>query len=1067
MFGTWKLRAISRFARRHIVALTFVSIGAGVVAVGAFVANDLSNASGEVRQTYTESISGLDLIGELQYQTQEARRSMLYALATSDKSRQREYSDAARTADDAVSDLLHQHQRLGHSPSETSVAVQLDADWSAYLQIRYKVMALILAGNSRAAIDLDLSSGVPAFDRVREDIKVIKQFHKTQAETRMNQVGSSYNRSLVKLLAILALVELISVVAARMVQRSAMLGALQRSESRLRDVIESINEGMCVIGADNHIELWNKAAELNWRRTREETVGKKLTEVFPALADTPLPRAIWDSRQTGHAESIPDLRFDVRGDDGRDEVFETRIFPFESGATVFFNDVTDKTRAEEARRESEQRYRNLFDNATLGIYRVTPEGRFLIANSAMARLLGYDSFEEMSADGVISEEFRANLQRDRFNDLIEQDGEVHGMAGELKRRDGSSVFIRENSRATRNPDGSVACYEGTIEDVTEQKTAEDALRESQALFDSVINSLPVSVFCKDPDGRFTFANRFFCQRVGKPPEELVGKTDHELFPSRLADKHREDDLRAVSGEIIDFVEEQVGRNQNKTYIRAVKSPRYDASGRIAGMQGIFWDITEEKEAQDQLASERDLLYSLMDNIPEIIYFKDADGRFTRVNKAMARYLGLVDPGQAVGRTDFDFFPEEYAAESKKYDRQIIAFAQPVVGRVERVTSPDGIIHWMLSTRAPVRDKEGSVTSIVGIARDITERKQSEDALEKALAELLGVVSLVSQGDLTRRGAEGDDTLGRIARSLNQMLDDFGGILGKVMDLARSVSSNAIEVMTASEQISIGSDRQVGEVASTSSAVEEMAASMNQVSKNAAASAEAARLALVTAKQGDATVRETSEAMLRINASVLQTAEKMRALAKRSSEISEIINLINGIASQTNLLAVNAAIQAAHAGEAGLGFSVVAEEIRKLAEGSATAMKDIAGLVTAIQRETAEAISAMEDGMLEVQQGSSLAQQARQSLHQISAVVKHSTELIEEISIASDQQAQTTQNVAGAMQTISTIAIETSSGAQETTQTVSEMVSLSERLNQAISQFTVKDNGNRRVPQWGD
>jgi twitching motility protein PilJ len=289
-----------------------------------------------------------------------------------------------------------------------------------------------------------------------------------------------------------------------------------------------------------------------------------------------------------------------------------------------------------------------------------------------------------------------------------------------------------------------------------------------------------------------------------------------------------------------------------------------------------------------------------------------------------------------------------------------------------------------------------------------------------------------------------------------MLDNFSSILTQVMGIAMSVSSNAIEVLSASEQISIGSDRQVGEITSTSSAVEEMAASMNQVSKNAETSVESARRALMTAIQGDTSVRNTSEAMMRINTAVLQTADKMRVLAKRGSEITEIINLINGIASQTNLLAVNAAIQAAHAGEAGLGFSVVAEEIRKLAEGSARATKDISRLVTAIQRETAEALTAMQQGMNEVNEGASLAEQARQSLQKISSVVKQSAELIEEISAASEEQARTTRNVAGAMQTISSIALETSAGAQETTRTISGMVSLSDKLNNAISQFKVKD-----------
>jgi twitching motility protein PilJ len=198
-------------------------------------------------------------------------------------------------------------------------------------------------------------------------------------------------------------------------------------------------------------------------------------------------------------------------------------------------------------------------------------------------------------------------------------------------------------------------------------------------------------------------------------------------------------------------------------------------------------------------------------------------------------------------------------------------------------------------------------------------------------------------------------------------------------------------------------------------------------------------------------------MGRIDSAVQQTAEKMRLLGVRSTEISEILDLINDIAAQTNLLALNAAIEAAHAGEAGLGFSVVAEEIRKLAERSGRATKDIGNLIKSIQKETLEALAAMENGMKEVEGGSTLAGKASRALNDISIAVRESSELIEEISAASDEQAKVTRNLAGAMQTISTITLETTAGAHETAQTIQGMVSLSEQLNKAISQFKVRDD----------
>ena len=199
-------------------------------------------------------------------------------------------------------------------------------------------------------------------------------------------------------------------------------------------------------------------------------------------------------------------------------------------------------------------------------------------------------------------------------------------------------------------------------------------------------------------------------------------------------------------------------------------------------------------------------------------------------------------------------------------------------------------------------------------------------------------------------------------------------------------------------------------------------------------------------------------MQRIRSSVQATAKKIKSLGDRSLEISEIINVINDITEQTNLLALNAAIEAARAGEAGRGFAVVADEVRKLAEHSRTATKDIAALIKAIQAETNEAVVVMEEGTKEVEVGARLADQAGKALDAISSVVRQSAELVQEISLASKQQVRGTEGVANAMQIISNITRQTSQGARQTARTVENMVKLSEQLNEALSQFRTASGG---------
>ena len=341
----------------------------------------------------------------------------------------------------------------------------------------------------------------------------------------------------------------------------------------------------------------------------------------------------------------------------------------------------------------------------------------------------------------------------------------------------------------------------------------------------------------------------------------------------------------------------------------------------------------------------------------------------------------------------------------------------------------------------------------------TRDQAAQESLQRSVTEFLTIVSQIARGDLTLRGKVTNDALGNVVDSVNYMLDNFTKVLERVRKAAIDVQTNANDILIGSEQMASGANQQDQEITNTSSAVEELTVSMKQVSNNAEASAEAARRALDAAEQGNRSVRDTLEGMQRIRSSVQATAKKIKSLGDRSLEISEIVNVINDITEQTNLLALNAAIEAARAGEAGRGFAVVADEVRKLAEHSRNATKDISALIKSIQAETNEAVVVMEEGTKEVEVGARLADQAGKALEAISSVVRQSAELVQEISLASKQQVRGTEGVANAMQIISSITRQTSQGTRGTARTVETMVKLSEQLNEALSQFKIANNGN--------
>ncbi|MBI1840355.1 MAG: PAS domain S-box protein [Verrucomicrobia bacterium] len=280
----------------------------------------------------------------------------------------------------------------------------------------------------------------------------------------------------------------------------------------------------------------------------------------------------------------------------------------------------------------------------------------------------------------------------------------------------------------------------------DQRRAEDALRTTEAFFQALVESLPQRIIRKDTEGRFTFASRNFCAELRRPLEEIRGRTDYDFFPAELARKYHDDDQRVMAARApFETVEEHLRPDGSKGFVQVVKTPLVDPRGHVVGVQGIFWDVTEQRQTEQALAHERDLLRALLDHIPDRIFFKDSQSRFIRCSASMFSSLGFKHPDEVIGKTDFDYYPRELAGPYFAEEQSIIETGQPLINKVQRHGNSEDDEAWSSVTKVPIYNHRGLITGIVGLSRDITKLKQAERALRQAEEKYRNIVENSVEG----------------------------------------------------------------------------------------------------------------------------------------------------------------------------------------------------------------------------------------------------------------------------------------------------------------------------------
>ncbi|OGC07047.1 hypothetical protein A2V82_05750 [candidate division KSB1 bacterium RBG_16_48_16] len=391
---------------------------------------------------------------------------------------------------------------------------------------------------------------------------------------------------------------------------------------------------------------------------------------------------------------------------------------------------------EEALCEYKEKYRRLEENIPGMVYKFAlhPDGSFSFpyVNTASRELFDLEPEDLMKNGALLGDKIHPD-DRERWDQSLKRSAESLAPWREELRHivNGKIRWYDCMSRPEKQPNGDIV-WHGIIMEITERRRAEEALRHSEKRYRSFLEVTSQFAWVTDANGQVVEDIPSWRSFTGQTYEQTKGTGWSTALHPQDVQHTLEIWNRAVTTKEHYDVEYRVRRYDGVYRLMLARGvPILDEQNNVVEWVGTCIDITERKQAEEALAKEQQLLNILLDTIPDNIYFKDRDSRFIRINKSLASWLGLADPSEALGRSDFDFFSQEHASQALADEQEIIRTGQSLVGIEEKETWPDSEDTWVSTTKIPLRDDEGNIVGILGISRDITEHKRAEQALQES------------------------------------------------------------------------------------------------------------------------------------------------------------------------------------------------------------------------------------------------------------------------------------------------------------------------------------------------
>jgi methyl-accepting chemotaxis protein PixJ len=511
--------------------------------------------------------------------------------------------------------------------------------------------------------------------------------------------------------------------------------------------------------------------------------------------------------------------------------------------------------------------------------------------------------------------------------------------------------------------------------------------------------------------------------------DQVGHDANADFPDGLAQKR-------AAGKAGSWI----GRDLNQKTVETLNA--YVPTQAFQGMPDLKWGLAYTVESKTAFKSVEDLRNSLFLGTAIAALLVGLIGAYL-AEKAVQPIKAAADAVEKIGQGELD--------------------ARMKVSGEDEMATLGANINKMAAELESLIETQKAETGRIEVARQearmdadasALEQREAKEFIQKRALELLIEVDPVSRGDLTVRANVTPDEIGTVADSYNAIIRSLRQIVQKVQSAAASVTDTAQDNASTVQKVAQEATEQALAIAKALQQIQVVTQNSEGVAEFAKQAEQQVRLANAAVQDGDDAMNRTVEGISTIRETVSQTSKKVKRLGEASQKISKVVNLISGFAAQTNLLALNAAIEAARAGEEGRGFSVVAEEVRALAQQSAAATAEIESLVEEIQTQTNEVVTAMESGTEQVVAGTQLVEESRQKLTQISAVSTQVNKLIQDIAQAAAQQTQASSTVSQTMQDVAVIAADTSKQSEDMAGSFSRLVEVAQGLQVSVAQFKV-------------